>query len=308
MKLKYPSAIPGVIPTHQGKVRDSFALLGYDDLMLVVATDRISTHNIVHKSHIPGKGAGLTTLTIFSMKMFEELGIPTHLVAYGRDINRYIPSSWTVPPDLHLRAIVVRRLDMVPMEFIYRVRMGGSLWKDFYSKGLPNPYGLELPTGLELMSQLPEVAFTPTEKSENDDPVTAASVLAAYPEASALARRAFDVVYTHNIARGIETMDGKGEIGIDPKTGKVTIGDEFGTPDCCRYVEASKIVVGREPEWLDKQFVREEAERIWKAEGGEKHPIAFSPEVIRKTSMIYLDVAGRILGMPFSQYQAKVLS
>ena len=305
---KYPSAIPAWIPEHQGKVRDSFALPGYDDLMLVDVTDRISTHNIVHESLIPGKGYSLTALTVFWMKKFESLGIRTHLVAYGQGIYRYIRTPETLPADLHLRAIVVRRLDMVDREFIFRDRMGGSLWKDYYSKGSPNPYGLDFPEGLQLMSKFPELVFTPTEKSENDDPVTAASVLEQHPEESALARCAFEVVYEHNKERGIETMDGKGEIGIDPRNGKPTVGDEFGTPDCCRYVEESEIVVGKEPSWLDKQYVREEAERYWKREGKGRHPISFSREVVSTTSGIYEHIAGRILDMPLSEYQQWMFS
>ncbi|NTW14443.1 MAG: hypothetical protein HGA31_05450 [Candidatus Moranbacteria bacterium] len=306
--MKYPSSVPAWIPEHQGKVRDTFRVPGHDDLMFLVATDRVSTHNVVHESEISGKGKCLTALTVFWLKKLEEYGIRTHLVAYGKDIYRYIAVPETLPADLHLRCIVVRRMNVVPREFIFRARMAGSLWADYYSKGLPNPYGVVLPAGLDLMSPLVPIAFTPTEKSDTDDPVNAADVLSEYPEESETALQVYQIIRSHTLARGIDTIDAKGEMGRDPRTNKVAVVDEVGTPDCCRYVDVSDMRIGNNPKWLDKQFVREEAERIWKSEGGEKRPIAFGPETVRKTAEIYRDITGRILDMPLEAYQDEMFS
>lgn len=291
----FPSAIPGIEPIHQGKVRDTFAVPGRPDLLLLVATDRISTHNIIHRSTIPGKGIALTALSVFWMeKLRKEYLIPTHLRDYGTGIYGYFPKG-DCPDDLHRRAIIVGKADVIPIEFIFRERMAGSLWKDFYSKGLPNPYGLILPAGLGLMSPFHAPAFTPTRKSEHDEPVPADETERNYPEASELALTAYDVIHDHAFRKGIEIIDGKEEIGIDRVSGRITLIDECGTPDCCRFIEAGSAVVGEEPRWLDKQFVREEAERAWA--GGKKVPLEFTDAVISETSGRYREIVTRLTGV-----------
>lgn len=162
--MKYPSSIPELKPVHQGKVRDTFQVPDRPELLLVVATDRISTHNVVHKSVIPGKGTFLTQMTIFWMT--EILGVPNHLIAWGKDIYKYIPIDIDLPEGIHERAVIVKKLEMIPIEFIFRDFMAGSLWND-YRYGRPNPYGLEIPGGLQLMSRFQGTVFTPTDKSED---------------------------------------------------------------------------------------------------------------------------------------------
>ena len=150
--LKFVPAVTGLECVHQGKVRDTFAIPDHPGLLLVVATDRVSTHNVVHESAISHKGEALTALTVFWMAE-QFVAINTHLIAWGRNIYNYLPAvAGDYPADLHLRAIVVEKLEMFPVEFIFRSRMAGSLWKDYYKKKLPNPYGLTLSTGLQLMA------------------------------------------------------------------------------------------------------------------------------------------------------------
>jgi phosphoribosylaminoimidazole-succinocarboxamide synthase len=291
---RFPSAVPGLVCIHQGKVRDTFEIPGRPDLLLVVATDRVSTHNIVHGSLIPGKGQALTELTVFWMNNIQDIDpdIDTHLYAHGDEIYSYIPRQ-DCPTDLHLRAVIVRRLIMIPFEFIFRSRMAGSLWKDFYQKGQPNPYGLVLPPGLRLMSPFGETVFTPTDKSEMDDPRDANEVMRMYPEAYRLALSVYEKGRKHAAERGIEIIDGKFEVGIDDH-GKVILADECLTPDSCRFVEASKIVVGNEPSLLDKQYLREEAELMWA--GGKKTPVTFSPAVIEETMRRYSSIVQKLTG------------
>ncbi len=297
--FKYEPAVPGLHCIHQGKVRDTFAIPEYPELLLTVATDRVSTHNIVHESTIPNKGQALTALTVFWMK--EQLpGIPTHLVAYGNGIWQYLPRL-PIPDDLTLRALVVAKLTMYPVEFIFRNRMAGSLWKDFYQKGQPNPYGLDLPPGLRLMSPFEQTVFTPTDKSETDDPLNGAATVRRYPGAYRLAHQAYELGRQFAAQSGIEIIDGKFEVGFD-SMGRVVFGDECLTPDSCRFVESEDITVGRDPAWLDKQYLREEAERIWA--GGPKSPIAFSSDIIRETTLRYGRIVERLTGVSLQAFQA----
>lgn len=299
----FPPALFDLRLLHQGKVRDTFEIPGHPEYLLVVATDRVSTHNVVHLSRIPGKGHTLTALTVYLMAEVLQ-GIKTHLVAYGRSIYRFLPNG-TYPDDLHLRAVVVRRLTMFPAEFIFRSRMAGSLLKDYYSKGLPDPYGLELPAGLELMSPFAETMFTPTDKSETDDPLDALETATHYSDAYLLALQVYETGREFAYARGIEIIDGKFELGTDSH-GDLVLGDECLTPDCCRFVRADQAIVGREPPWLDKQYLRETAEGLWA--GGPKVPLEFPRAVIDGTVVRYEEIAEALLGQPLTQFQTDVLS
>lgn len=296
----FEPAVPGLECIHQGKVRDTFALPGYPELLLAVATDRVSTHNIVHESVIPQKGGVLTGLTVFWMtKVLREIN--THLASFRDGIFPYLPYQ-AYPDDIALRALVIRKLAVIPVEFIFRNYMAGSLWKDYYQKGLPNPYGLELPSGLQLMSPFEHTVFTPTDKSETDDPLNAGETARQYPEAYQLALRVYEAGRAYAAVRGITIIDGKFEVGID-SFGRVCLADECLTPDSCRFVEADTIVVGQEPAWFDKQFLREEAERAWA--GGKKAPLTFSPAVIAETTRRYEDIFCRLTGVPPSDFQSK---
>lgn len=295
--LKYPPAVTNLECVHQGKVRDTFALPDHAELLLTVATDRISTHNVVHQSEIARKGETLTALTVFWMNDVLK-DIPTHLEAFGKSIYNFLPPG-KYPADLHLRAIIIRKLSMVPVEFVYRSRMAGSLMKDYYSKGLPNPYGIDLPPRLTIMSPFEHPIFTPTEKTEVDDPMGGSDVMARYTKAQKLAASAYQAGRIHAFGCGIDIIDGKFEIGMC--NGEAVLADECLTPDACRFVDADSIVVGKEPLWLDKQFVREEAEKQWN--GNKRIPLTFSSEVCRETTTRYLKIAERLIGIPLAHYQ-----
>lgn len=305
MGLRFPSAIPGLVPVSQGKTRDMFALKanpGGQELMLIVATDRLSTHNIVHDSLIPEKGAVLTALTVHWLtNVFSRVGIRHHLVASGREIYKYIGGDLKdYPSDLHLRGIVVRKLTVLPIEFIFRARLGGSLFEKFYSKGLPNPYGLKLQSGLQLMSQFPEPIFTPTEKSETDDPLNADDVLRKYPAACALARNAFLRARNILLVKGTDTIDGKLEVAIDADGDPVLV-DEIITPDSSRFCESNSIVLGSEPPYLDKQIARDEAVKMWGK--GTRCPLTFSSDLVYELTRTYLRIFARITGWSLEAFQ-----
>lgn len=293
----FEPAVPWLNCVHQGKVRDTFEIPGHPHLLLTVATDRVSSHEIIHESIIPHKGYALTALTIFWMSK-QLSGINTHLVAHGENIFQYIPRRGDVG-DLALRALVIQKLDMIKVEFIPRSRMAGSLWKKYYSKGIPNPYGLELPPGLQLMSPFEETVFTPTEKSATDDPLRSDETEAQFGSAYRLALSAYEIGRKFALERGIEIIDGKFEVGVN-SAGQVILADECLTPDSCRFVRANEIIIGSDPAWLDKQYLREEAERIWS--GGKKVPLEFSPSVIKETTRRYEEIIERLTGVPLKTF------
>ena len=136
---------------HQGKVRDTYTIPDSQSSLLVVATDRVSTHNIVHQSLIPGKGRYLTMLTAFFAEIFAEDGIESHVLAYGRAIYDFVPELKEIDQnggDYFARSLVVERLSMFPIEFVFRSFLAGSLWR-LYESGGSNPYGLDLVSGLQ---------------------------------------------------------------------------------------------------------------------------------------------------------------
>lgn len=302
--LQFPSAVPSLDCTHQGKVRDSFDIPGHAGLILQAASDRVSTHDVVHESLIEGKGYALTALTVFFMTQVLT-DVSTHLVAYGKKIYDYLPKDRIYPGDLHFRAVVVRKLNMIPLELVYRSRMAGSLWVKYYSKGLPNPYGIELPPGLQFMSPFERTLFTPTEKSATDDPVNSAKIIAQYGDAYCLALQTFETGRVYAATHGIDIIDGKFEVGLD-SDGRVTLGDECLTPDSCRFVRADGIVVGKEPEWLDKQYLRDEAAEMWAGE--EKRPLRFSRQARRETERRYGEIVETLTGSTVMELQATMLS
>ncbi len=281
---------------HKGKVRETYQT-EKENYRLMVATDRISTHNIVYQDAIPKKGEILTALTIFWSQLLHEVGISTHIVAFGQDIYKYLPVG-TYPSDLHDRAIVVQYLDMIPVEFIFRNHLTGSLWNG-YSKGEVNPYGIDLPENMKMMEEFPVAVFTPTDKSETDEPLDSMDTKALYPDAYNIASQVMLVIRGYLHECGLELIDSKLELGYH--NGHVVLGDEIVTPDSSRIVPLNSIKVGQNLTWLDKQPVRDEAERMWN--GGPKIPLEFSADTINQTTSIYEDVFARITGYTLEAFQ-----
>ncbi len=278
-------------------------LLDYPNMLLLVASDRISTHNVVHDSLIPRKGDVLNALTVYWLtKVFPRIGLEGdhHLIACGSAIfNFVLKDEFEDPDDLVRRAILVEKLEIVPVEFIFRTYLTGSLYDKFYSKGIENPYGEFLPEGLAKMSKLDELLFTPTEKSETDDPIISADVVNTYHPGYDLARYAYIYIQKELNNVGIELIDSKLELGLN-RAGEFVIADEVFTPDSSRFCEIGAIKEGEDPPWLDKQIARDEVSRIW-AKTGDKKPVTFSPETIKALTNVYLDIFERITGQPLGE-------
>jgi phosphoribosylaminoimidazole-succinocarboxamide synthase len=311
MSQYFVSSIPGQIPLSQGKTRDMFPAKAKHgphvgkELLLIVATDRLSTHNIVHVSTIPMKGEVLTALTVFWFtKLFQVAGIRHHLIASGEAIYDYLDMGSKEVYGLHKRGIVVEKYPVVPIEFIYRDRLCGSLYSKYYAVGRINPYGIVLPPGLPLMAPFHEPLFTPTDKSESDDPLLSSKVLERYPDHCALSKKSFVVTRDHLRNKGYEQIDGKFEVGTDASGCPVMV-DEVSTPDSSRFCLKDSIRFGEEPPYLDKQIARDEAMRIWDDDA--KKPLVFNPSLVRQLSATYNEIFGVITGFDLWDFQRSEL-
>jgi phosphoribosylaminoimidazole-succinocarboxamide synthase len=276
----------------QGKVRDIYE--AGDDRLLLVASDRISTYDVVHPTPIPDKGKVLTGLTAFWLDRIADI-CPNHLVSYT-----------DVPEEQRGRAMLVERLDMVPVECVVRGYITGSGWKDYQATGAV--CGIELPGGLRESEQLPEPIFTPATKAdvgdhdENVDFDRAAEIVGDRELLEEL-RRLSIAVYTrgaeHAREHGIILADTKLEFGRR-EDGTIVLGDEVLTPDSSRFWPVDGYEVGSSQPSFDKQFVRDWAT----ASGWDKTPPAppIPDEVVEGTRGRYVEAYERIAGEPFERW------
>ena len=150
------------------------------------------------------------------------------------------------------------------------------------------------------MTKLEPPIFTPTDKSETDDPLDSNRTYARHREATDIAQKIYSLTRAHLNRRGFEEVDTKLELGVNEK-GEIAVGDEIVTPDSSRFCPLSEIKEGQEPPWLDKQIARNEAERIWGA--GEKRPLTFSPGIIQRLTDTYLQIFFMIAQMDLAHFQ-----
>jgi phosphoribosylaminoimidazole-succinocarboxamide synthase len=284
-----------------GKVREMYGLDGPDapggGRLLMVASDRISTYDAVHPTPIPDKGRVLTGLSVF---WFEKT---RHIVA-----NHLLSATDAVPASERGRALVVRRLSMLPVECVVRGYITGSGWKDYQATGRVS--GIELPAGLRESERLPEPIFTPSTKADvgHDEAIDfdGAAELVGDRE---LMRRVADVaieLYTfaaeHARANGVILADTKFEFGLDENdpARPLVVGDEVLTPDSSRYWPADGYEVGRGQPSFDKQYVRDWAT----ASGWDRKPPAppIPDDVVAGTRARYIEAYERITGEPFAAW------
>lgn len=246
----------GLIRIHQGKVRDTYTLPGRDDLLFLIATDRLSIFDFVLPGLVEDKGAVLTGLTVFWLTRVLK-GVEHHMVACGKEIAGYLPEGLQVTPEMMKRSMVVRKLKMMPVESVVRGYLTGSGWSAY--KRDQAVCGHLLEEGLHDGSHLPAPLYTPTTKAEigHDEHISAQSVrdefglwqeeltLKVYGQISDFARE-----------RGIILADTKFEFG----EGGI-LGDEVATPDSSRFWDGREweeaIKEQRSPAGYDKQPVRE---------------------------------------------------
>jgi phosphoribosylaminoimidazole-succinocarboxamide synthase len=277
-----------------GKVRELYDL---GDRLLLVASDRISTYDVVHPTAIPDKGDVLTGLSVFWFGLTEEI------VA-----NHFLSDTDGVPDDVRGRGMVVRKLSMLPVECVVRGYITGSGWKDYQQTGAVS--GIDLPAGLLESQQLPEPLFTPSTKAEvgHDEAIDfeQAVELAGDRDLMERVRDASLALYTagaeHARANGIILADTKFEFGLDAD-GELVVGDEVMTPDSSRYWPADGYEPGRSQPSFDKQYVRD-----WAAgTGWDKRPPApeIPGDVVARTRALYVEAYERIAGEQFPDWQRR---
>ncbi|MGH3102866.1 MAG: phosphoribosylaminoimidazolesuccinocarboxamide synthase [Gaiellaceae bacterium] len=279
--------MPEAVHVGSGKVRELYAL--DDERLLLVASDRISTFDVVLPTEIPDKGRVLTGLSAFWFARTSEL-CPSHLLGLGPDG----------------RSTECRRLAMLPIECVVRGYLAGSGWKDYRATG--SVCGHALPAGLTESARLPEPIFTPATKAQDghDENITrdeagviVGSERLAEVERTALALYRFAA--EHAAARGIVIADTKFEFGLD-EDGGLVLADEAFTPDSSRFWPAAGYAAGGPQPSFDKQFVRDYCESLgWdKAYPGPELPV----EVVAGTRTRYVEAFELLTGIGFDDYAA----
>ena len=278
---------------HRGKVRDSFAI--DDEHMLIVASDRLSAFDVVLPDPIPGKGEILTRISNFWFKRTAGI-IPNHLS--GIEVEDVIDDSDLVEM-LRRRAVVVKRLEPLPLEAIVRGYLIGSGWKDYLDTG--SICNIALPRGLRQADRLPEVIYTPSSKAAAGQH----DVNIEFKETAGLiglpmAEQVRDIsiqIYTqaveHAAARGIIIADTKFEFGLD-EDGHLVLMDEVLTPDSSRFWPEESYRPGTSPPSYDKQYVRDYLETLdWdKQPPGPRLPA----NIIQATAAKYREAFQRLTG------------
>jgi phosphoribosylaminoimidazole-succinocarboxamide synthase len=270
-----------------GKVREIYEL--DEERLLLVASDRISTFDVVLPTEIPDKGRVLTGLSGFWFARTRDI-VPNHLLALRRDG----------------RSTEARRLRMLPIECVVRGYLAGSGWKDYLATGATS--GHSLPTDLRDSEQLPEPIFTPATKAqtghdENIDRRRAVELVGEglFAEVEAVAIELYRFASEHAATRGVVIADTKFEFGQD-EHGRLVLGDEALTPDSSRFWPADEYEPGRAQASFDKQYVRDYCEGLgWdKAYPGPELP----DEVVAGTRARYVDAFERLTGISFDDYVA----
>jgi phosphoribosylaminoimidazole-succinocarboxamide synthase len=276
-----------LVHVSSGKVRELFTI--EQERLLLVASDRISTFDVVLPTEIPDKGRVLTGLSAFWFARTREL-CPNHLLALR-------PGG---------RSTECSRLEMLPLECVVRGYLAGSGWKDYLRSGTTS--GHALPDGLVESDRLPEPIFTPSTKAatghdENIDAEQAAALVGTdrYLEVERTALALYRFAAGHAAARGILIADTKFEFGLDAE-GRLVLADEAFTPDSSRFWPADQYKPGGAQPSFDKQFVRDYCQTLgWdKTAPGPELPEA----VVAGTRARYIEAFERLTGVSFDEYLA----
>jgi phosphoribosylaminoimidazole-succinocarboxamide synthase len=270
-----------------GKVRELYAL--GDDRLLLVASDRISTFDVVLPTEIPDKGRVLTGLSGFWFTLLRDI-VPNHMLAIRDDG----------------RSMECRRLEMLPIECVVRGYLAGSGWKDYQATGTTS--GHALPEGLRESDRLPQPIFTPATKAQSghDENISrdqAAELVGAerLAEVERVSIALYSAAAEHALRSGIIIADTKFELGYDTD-GTLVLGDEALTPDSSRFWPADAYEPGRGQDSFDKQFVRDYCETTgWnKTPPGPEIPA----DVVAGTRAKYVEAFERLTTIPFDTYLA----
>ena len=277
---------------HRGKVRDTYQLT--DDLLLMVATDRISAFDVVLPNGIPDKGAALNRMSAFWFGLTDHI-VPNHLVALadGSDAAAYADNPVVAHPayredNVGRQAMIVKKAERIDIECIVRGYITGSAWGEYRRQGTVS--GKPMPTGLVEGDMFPEPLFTPTTKAEegHDENMTDEQVVDMV--GAETAQRLGDIskavyLHAHDYAkdRGIVLADTKMEFGF--LNGELILIDELLTPDSSRFWDAEGYAPGKSQPSYDKQFVHD----YLTAQGWNQEPPApqLPDDIVQRTAELY---------------------
>ena len=287
----FESSIPHLPLIARGKVRDIYSV--DDDHLLIVTTDRLSAYDVILPDPIPMKGQVLTQISLFWFRMMADL-VENQLTDLTVDD---VITNAELAKLFRDRALVVKRLNPLPIEAVVRGYLIGSGWRDYVDTG--GVCGIALPAGLEQAAQLPQTLFTPASKAEagdHDQNISFDDVIELLGEN--LANRVRDIsiaIYeraaTFALDRGIIIADTKFEFGLDEE-GRLYLIDEVLTPDSSRFWPVDGYQTGISPPSFDKQYVRDYLDTLdWdKTAPGPELP----EEVAEKTSEMYQEALARL--------------
>ena len=297
----HTSALNSLPLLARGKVRDNYAV--GDDRILMVASDRISAFDVIMGEPIPGKGELLTQMALF---WFEQLG-PKGLNICPIHLTGQAPESVVSPDEVAQvrgRAMLVKRLQPIPVEAVVRGYLAGSGWKEYQDSR--SVCGVPLPEGLHNASKLPQPIYTPAAKAavgEHDENITFERTVEMIGADLAtrirdISIRLYEAASAIAAKKGIIIADTKFEFGLD-RDGTLVLMDEVLTPDSSRYWPADSYREGANPPSFDKQFLRDWLETA--QVGGkpwDKTPPAprLPKDVIDKTAAKYREALERLLG------------
>lgn len=287
-------SLPDLKLRSRGKVRDIYDC---GEALLLVATDRISAFDVVMAEGVPGKGKILTGLTVFWLK---QLGVPNHLIT--EDMAAMPPEVAAHAEQLSGRTLLVKKLNIFPVECIVRGYLAGSGLKSYQASG--TICGLKLPPGLVEADKLPEPIFTPTTKAESghDEDVSFDEMaeIVGPKRAEELRQRSIDLYVRANAyaaQRGVILCDTKFEWGVDSDGGEALLADEALTPDSSRFWPGDLYAPGKSQPSFDKQFLRD---WLLSTDWDKTPPPPPLPaEVIDGTRERYFEIYERLTGNAF---------
>jgi phosphoribosylaminoimidazole-succinocarboxamide synthase len=292
--------VRGLTHLRSGKVRDLYEV--DDDHLLLVASDRVSTYDVVHPTPVPDKGRVLTAVSAF---WFDRLEVDHHLVSTDL-ADLPIELDPADAERLVGRSMLCRKVDIVPFECVVRGYLVGSGWKEYQRDGTVS--GIGLPEGLVEADRLPEPIFTPATKAEqgdHDENVSFEVMAGALGDDLAsrlrdLSLELYRVGAEHAASRGIILADTKFEFGL--RDGQVLLADEVLTPDSSRYWPADAWAPGATPPSFDKQYVRDYATST----GWDKQPPApeLPDDVVTATRERYVEAYEKLTGNRFDDWLA----
>ncbi|SGZ52822.1 CIC11C00000001734 [Sungouiella intermedia] len=256
--------LDGILPLlARGKVRDIYEV--DDKTLLFVATDRISAYDVIMANGIPAKGKILTKLSEFWFDFLSE--VPNHLLLApgSKDLFKHLPAQLSEPKyrqQLEGRALLVKKMKLIPLEVIVRGYITGSAWKEY--KKSKTVHGLPINADLQESQEFPTAIFTPSTKAEqgehdeNISPEQAAEIVGKElcDKVAAIAIELYTKAKEFAKTRGIIIADTKFEFGLDENDNVVLV-DEVLTPDSSRFWNASTYELGKSQDSYDKQFLRD---------------------------------------------------